>query len=218
MVAPGEIAARLLAALLFCGTIGLQRQWRGKAAGIRTHILVGVGAALFTLISAATEANNARITAQVVTGIGFIGGGAILKEHGSIKGLTTAAGLWATAALGMAAGTGYYAMGAIATALVLATLAVIGWLERRLPRGVLTPWSLRVALAPGAQPDALRAVLARHCQSVALDALTWDAELGLTFVVELRPRADLPALTAQLQAAGARSVSWQAAIGAEEWH
>src|SRR5690348_5850589 len=105
MISTQEIVVRLLAALLLCGAVGLQRALTGKAAGMRTHILVGVGAALFTLVSGyafrTSPSNTDRIAAQIVSGIGFIGGGAILKERGSIRGLTTAAGLWAAAALGM---------------------------------------------------------------------------------------------------------------------
>jgi len=100
-----------MAALLFCGGVGLERYLAGKAAGLRTHVLVGMGAALFTLISGyafGTTASNAdRIAAQVVSGIGFIGGGAILRDRGEIHGLTTAAGIWATAAVGIAVGVGW---------------------------------------------------------------------------------------------------------------
>jgi putative Mg2+ transporter-C (MgtC) family protein len=84
MISTSEVVIRLLVALLFCGAVGVQRCLAGKAAGVRTHVLVGMGAAIFTLISGyafhTTPANADRIAAQVVSGIGFIGGGAILKE------------------------------------------------------------------------------------------------------------------------------------------
>src|SRR5581483_3920041 len=137
MITTQEIAIRLLAACLFCGAVGLQRALTGKAAGMRTHILVGVGSALFTLISGyafhTTPANADRIAAQIVTGIGFIGGGAILKERGSIKGLTTAAGLWATAAIGMAVGAGLFAVAGFGTLIILVVLQVLHRIEAVVP-------------------------------------------------------------------------------------
>src|SRR5581483_1708521 len=144
MITTQEIAIRLLAACLFCGAVGLQRALTGKAAGMRTHILVGVGSALFTLISGyafhTTASNADRIAAQIVSGIGFIGGGAILKERGAIKGLTTAAGLWAAAALGMAAGAGLYVMGAAGAVIILLTLVALRRVELRFPRRALEVW------------------------------------------------------------------------------
>lgn len=149
-----EIVVRLLAALLFAGSVGLQRALTGKAAGMRTHILVGVGSALFTLVSGSafqtTAANADRIAAQIVSGIGFIGGGAILKERGSVKGLTTAAGLWSAVALGMAAGAGLYAMAAVTTALILGTLIALRRLEMHFPRRALETWAVRLTLDDGA--------------------------------------------------------------------
>jgi len=143
MITWQEVLLRLGLALVFCGTVGVERFLAGKAAGVRTHILVGMGAALFTLISGyafhTTAANADRIAAQVVSGIGFIGGGAILKEGASIRGLTTAAGLWAVAALGMAAGAGLYSIGALGTAVILVTLDYAT--NRALGIPTENPWS-----------------------------------------------------------------------------
>lgn len=130
-----EVAARLLAAVVLCGAVGFEREIRDQPAGFRTHILLGLGAALFTLISAYgfpefTEAASeggiqfdpTRITAQIVTGVGFLGAGAIIREGGGVRGLTTAASLWTVAAIGVAAGAGYLFGAAAATAISLATL------------------------------------------------------------------------------------------------
>jgi putative Mg2+ transporter-C (MgtC) family protein len=136
-----ELALRLLVAAVLTGAIGLERELRERAAGLRTHMLVGLGSALFTIVSAYgwadfTFSNRSgvvfdptRIAAQIVTGIGFLGAGAIIRQGLSVRGLTTAAGLWVVAAIGMAAGAGYYAAALIGTALVLVGLGPVRWLE-----------------------------------------------------------------------------------------
>jgi len=221
MISTPDIFTRLLAALLFSGSIGLQRVLTGKAAGMRTHILVGVGAALFTLISGYafhTMASNAdRIAAQIVSGIGFIGGGAILKERGSIKGLTTAAGLWAAAALGMAAGAGLYTMGAATTVIILATLVALRRVEVRFPRRALEPWVIRLTLPAGATVQQVCDVLTSRCRKVSLRMLEQgeDGETRLIFVVRLPRPFDITMITAELRVAGARLVAWHAGGNAE---
>src|SRR5205823_2820982 len=183
MISTQEIIVRLLVALVLSGAVGLQRALTGKAAGMRTHILVGVGAALFTLVSGyafhTTASNADRIAAQIVSGIGFIGGGAILKERGSIKGLTTAAGLWTAAALGMAAGAGLYSMGIASAVIILVTLAVLRRIELRFPRRMLETWSIRLTLAQGATVEQVRAALTPHCRKVALVQLSRDEDTRL---------------------------------------
>ncbi len=158
-----EMALRLVVAAVLTGAIGLERELRERAAGLRTHMLVGVGSALFTVVSAyawsdfvfsrqgGTVLDPTRIAAQIVTGIGFLGAGAILRQGLSVLGLTTAAGLWVVAAIGMAAGAGYYSAALVATAIVLVGLGPGRWLEgaplvrrlRRLGR------ALEVDLRPG---------------------------------------------------------------------
>ncbi len=129
-VSYGEVAVRLLVTAALCGVIGFMRETRDQSVGFRTHILLDLGAALFTLVSAYgftefTEAalesggrgiqfDPTRIAAQIVTGIGFLGAGAIIRQGTDVRGLTTAASLWAAAAIGMAVGAGYY-FGAAAT-------------------------------------------------------------------------------------------------------
>ncbi|HSJ45641.1 MAG TPA: MgtC/SapB family protein [Euzebyales bacterium] len=123
-MAPEEMFLRLLMAAFCSGLIGFERASALRAAGMRTHTLVGVGAAVFSILSIAgfEAADESRIAAQIVTGVGFLGAGAIFKEGGSVSGLTTAAGLWITASLGMAAGSGSYSLAALGTVVTLSML------------------------------------------------------------------------------------------------
>ena len=130
-----EFLLRIAAAALLGGLIGIERGFRAKEAGFRTHFLVALGAAVFMVLSAHgfddvvfTEnirLDVSRIAAQVVSGIGFIGAGTIIFQRHAVHGLTTAAGLWVTAAIGMAAGAGLYAIAAFTTVLVLLGLEVL---------------------------------------------------------------------------------------------
>ena len=124
---------RLAVATVLSGLVGWHREATHKQAGLRTHILVGIGAALFTLvgIDGFPGADEARLSAQVVTGVGFLGAGAIFKHGANISGLTTAAGMWAVAAIGITAGVGIIDGAALATAITLFVLIVLGWVERR---------------------------------------------------------------------------------------
>lgn len=124
-----ELIARLALALGLGAVVGVERERHRQPAGLRTHMLVTVGAALFTIVSAygfsGELADPTRIAAQIVTGIGFIGAGAILHYRGNVKGLTTAASLWAMAAVGMATGAGLYVIAVAATIMVLVTLWIL---------------------------------------------------------------------------------------------
>ena len=121
-----EAALRLLLAAVLGAVIGSQRERASKPAGLRTHTLICLGAALFTVVSAygfGEAANPTRIAAGIVTGIGFIGAGAILRSReGIVAGLTTAATIWTVAGIGMAAGAGLYIIAAVATAITLVVL------------------------------------------------------------------------------------------------
>lgn len=115
--------------------VGLERELGAQPAGLRTHMLVCLGAALFSLVGMVNGSDPTRIAAQVVTGIGFLGGGAILREGASIRGLTTAASLWVTAAIGVAIGLHWWGAGIAATVLALAVLWAMKYVEREaLPR------------------------------------------------------------------------------------
>jgi putative Mg2+ transporter-C (MgtC) family protein len=157
-----DILIRLLVAAALTGAIGLERELRDRAAGLRTHMLVGVGSALFTIVSAygwgdfqfstaeGVVFDPTRIAAQIVTGIGFLGAGAIIRQGLSVRGLTTAAGLWVVAAIGMAVGAGYYSAALIATGIVLVGLGPFRWVERApgLTRFRRAGGSLEVDLTP----------------------------------------------------------------------
>lgn len=123
-MAPGAILGRLLLAAVCSGLIGYERETAQKSAGLRTHTLVGVGAAVFTIASIAgfDSGDESRVAAQIVTGIGFLGAGAIFREGAIVTGLTTAAGLWVVASIGIAAGSGSYWLAAIGTGVTISTL------------------------------------------------------------------------------------------------
>lgn len=125
-----QISVRLLMAALLGGILGFEREQRGKAAGIRTHMLVAIGAALFILIpqqAGITDAEMSRVVQGVIAGIGFLGAGAIIKgsDERHLKGLTTAAGIWLTAAIGVAAGLGREASAILCTFLALGVFIVM---------------------------------------------------------------------------------------------
>lgn len=124
----GYMLLRLAVALLLGALIGYERERAGKPAGVRTHGMVSLGAALFTLVSLhgfGSASDPARVAAQVVTGIGFLGAGAILHQRNIVHGLTTAASLWVTAAIGVAVGVGMEVM-SIATAILVFLLLRFG--------------------------------------------------------------------------------------------
>jgi putative Mg2+ transporter-C (MgtC) family protein len=145
-----EAVYRIFWAVLLGGIVGLEREFTQKSAGLRTHILVCMGAAIFTVISISDMTTNmalaelgsnvqvhinrdpSRIAAQVVSGIGFIGGGAVLRYGSSVRGITTAASLWLMAGIGMLAGLGYYTLSLVTTLLCFLVLFIVGRLERSL--------------------------------------------------------------------------------------
>jgi putative Mg2+ transporter-C (MgtC) family protein len=138
-----DIAVRLVVAAVLGATIGFEREIHSHPAGMRTHLLVALGSALFTVISifafvgvlgsgVGAPVDPSRVAAQIVTGIGFLGAGAILKFGTSIRGLTTAASLWATAAVGMGVGAGQYVLAIVGSAIVIVSLWPLQWVENRI--------------------------------------------------------------------------------------
>jgi len=129
----GDTAERLILATVLGGLIGLERQFRHKASGLRTNMLICLGSAMFTVLSAQIAdkfgGDHTRIAAQIIAGIGFLGAGTILHSQGSVVGLTSAATIFVTASVGMAAGAGLYATAIFATLVVLLALIGLGKLE-----------------------------------------------------------------------------------------
>jgi putative Mg2+ transporter-C (MgtC) family protein len=210
-----EVVLRLALAVLLCGAIGFEREVRDQPAGFRTHILLGLGAALFTLVSAygfqpftraalgsgGLQFDPTRIAAQIVAGVGFLGAGAIIRQGRDVRGLTTAASLWAVSAIGMAAGAGYLFGAAAATVLAMATLNAL----RRFRSSVITPLRLDSAgleldmgtTAEG-PTDALR-VLERHDITIRSTEAEIDQERSrYKLQIRIRPSTDVHAALAEL--------------------
>jgi len=175
-----EGVARLLLVVLLAGAVGLERELRDQEAGLRTHMLVGLGSALFVSVGnfswSELEFGNdvgvvldpSRVVAYVITGIGFLGAGTIIKHGINIKGLTTAASLWVVAAVGVAVGAGDYGLGVVATAIVLLSL-----------------WPVRMLA----------------------NALGLRASRGHRLELELEPQGSVAAVLARLEAQGAETMS-----------
>lgn len=168
----GEVLVRVVLAGVLGGAIGAEREIREREAGLRTHMLVAVGAALFTIVSAyawgdfefstreGITFDPTRIAAQIVTGIGFLGAGAIIRQGLSVRGLTTAASLWVVAAIGMASGAGYYTAAVITTVVVLVSLWPLRIIAHRAFERI-RPGELRleVELKPNQSPAVLLTAL-----------------------------------------------------------
>lgn len=128
------LITRIVIAGLLGGIIGAEREFRAKIAGTRTHLLVAVGAALMMIVSRYGfdgQGDPGRVAAQIVSGIGFIGAGAIMVNKHAVHGLTTAAGIWVAAGIGMAVASGMYAIGVATTVISLIGLEVFGWIFRK---------------------------------------------------------------------------------------
>lgn len=144
MISSGELTIRILIAAALGGFIGLERELRDQPAGLRTHMLVAIGAGLFTLVGAygfeslstgapsAVRADVTRVASQIVVGIGFLGGGTILRHGATVRGLTTAASLWVTAAVGLAVGIGMYQIATVTAVVTVVAMAFLKPLEKRM--------------------------------------------------------------------------------------
>jgi putative Mg2+ transporter-C (MgtC) family protein len=193
-----EVAVRLAVAAALTGAVGLEREFRERAAGLRTHMLVGVGSALFTIVSAyawgdftfdrsqGTAFDPTRIAAQIVTGIGFLGAGVIIRQGLSIRGVTTAAGLWVAAAIGMAVGAGYWGAALIGTGVVLVGLGPLrmaeGWVVRRRREG----GTLEIDLRPEQPLAPVLSVLENRRARVSRIHLEEEEETGRQLRLEVR--------------------------------
>jgi len=150
-----ELMIRILLASLLGGLIGLERDVHGRAAGLRTHLLVSMGASVFTILSEIIAQNAytsgfmsdpTRIAAQIVSGIGFLGAGVILKEGVNVHGLTTAACLWVAAAIGMATGSGFYEIAVVSTVIALVSLIFLKLLENYYPKDTYRVLSIKTSI------------------------------------------------------------------------
>ncbi len=129
-----DLSLRIMIAAVLSAIVGYNRQRHEHPAGLRTHILVGMGSALFTVLSIyAFGSETGRVAAQIVTGIGFLGAGAIVQQRQArhVHGMTTAAGIWAVSAVGMAAGAGFYLLAGVSAILIWGVLEIVGWIEKK---------------------------------------------------------------------------------------
>jgi putative Mg2+ transporter-C (MgtC) family protein len=153
-----DTLVRLAVAAALGGAIGLERELDEKAAGLRTHMLVSIGSALFTMVGAygfhdflvgggnVVRADPGRVAAQIVTGIGFLGAGVIFRQGFTVRGLTTAASLWVVAAVGMASGAGFWEGALIAAGVGIVSLRPLEWLkERAIPQRAATRMTIELA-------------------------------------------------------------------------
>ncbi|MBI3561334.1 MAG: MgtC/SapB family protein [Gammaproteobacteria bacterium] len=173
------IATHLIGALVAGGVIGLERSFHGRPAGFRTHALVCLASSLLMLVTLfqskwfigapldTVRTDPTRMAQGIMTGIGFLGAGVIFKEGLSVRGLTTAASIWITAAIGILIGIGFYAPAIIATALTLGTLSVFRWIEARLPAQFYAHHSLRFMREQTLSEDQVRILLNQQGFTIA---------------------------------------------------
>jgi putative Mg2+ transporter-C (MgtC) family protein len=208
-----ELLVRLLVAAVLGGAIGAERELNDQPAGLRTHMLLTIGACLFTLISAygfGGSTDPSRIAAQVVTGIGFLGGGAIVRHGLTVKGVTTAASIWATASVGVAIGAGSYVLGVGGAVLTVATLFGLRRADVVLQRWGVSREEYLIEAVPGFDMERLAEIGRR--EKVALRGMELqedDDATRITMLVKLppgyRPARLLNALSG---VEGVREVEW----------
>jgi putative Mg2+ transporter-C (MgtC) family protein len=207
----GYIVARLLLAALLGGIVGLERELSHKPAGIRTNMLICLGAALFTIVSyemaADVGGDHTRIAAQIIPGIGFIGAGVVIRERGAIIGITSAATIFVVASIGMSIGAGLYVTGIFTMLVLLGSLVIIGNVEQRL--GLHTRiMNFRITASPEGDPlSRVHTIVeelglhARRWHSYKLDEgllVEFDAEMTIPQERDLMTR--LAPLKARLEA------------------
>lgn len=173
------IIGRIAAALLVGALIGFERTFHGRPAGFRTHALVCVASALLMLVTVyqaewmqsvaigAIQTDPTRMAQGIMTGIGFLGAGVIFKEGLTVRGLTTAASIWVTAAIGILVGIGFYVPAGVGTAATLIVLSAFRWIEMKLPTEFYAHHTLKFARDSVLAEDDLRALVARHGFSIA---------------------------------------------------
>jgi len=216
----GEEVGRLLLVAVLAGAVGVERELREQEAGLRTHMLVGVGAALFVIVGSYSWTgfdfgnrtgivlDPSRVVAYVVTGVGFLGAGTIIKHGSSIRGLTTAASLWVVAAIGVAGGAGQYVLAIFATAVVLVSLWPVKAVARYL--GLRHTGTRRLVVLLDAESKVGDALLVVEGRGVDLQSTAVADEPGgrrLEVVLTGRNAELLEALDRLSRAPGVRSAS-----------
>lgn len=206
-----DLLASLVLAIVLGGAIGLERELKGKPAGLRTNILICVGAALFTQLSigvAGAGGDPGRIAAQIVTGVGFIGAGTILHSRGHISGLTSAATIWLVAAIGVALGAGATLEATGTTLLVLIVLGVLPLLEKLLRRqSGVTHLVVEVQATPEAVGEVERVVRDAGLEIDELRSTQRDDRLEVEVIMRGPARLHDRAKLGLLRASGAYTLS-----------
>ena len=197
MPTEAELALRLLIALVVGGAIGVEREVTGQIAGLRTHMSVALGAAVFSIVSAYGftefvqprgetnyQVDVTRIASNVVTGVGFLGGGAIIKLGSSVRGLTTAASLWVTAAIGLAVGLGSYLTAAVSAGTLIFALAVLRGRRQWLRRFTPAKATMLIRLTPSAEAGEVLEALQRNSR-LEVRSLSARTSGGRTIAADL---------------------------------
>jgi putative Mg2+ transporter-C (MgtC) family protein len=208
-----ELLGRLVVAAMLGGAIGAERELNDQPAGLRTHMLLTIGACLFTLISAYGfdgGTDPSRIAAQIVTGIGFLGGGAIVRYGLTVKGVTTAASIWATASVGVAIGAGSYVLGIGGAVLVVGTLFGLRRVDEVLGRWGVSREEYIIEAHPGFDADRLIELVRREKVALrGLDRQDDDDATRITLLVKLPPGYRTERLLDALgRLEGVREVEW----------
>jgi putative Mg2+ transporter-C (MgtC) family protein len=182
-----EILVRLLAALAAGALIGYERSYHGRPAGFRTHALVCTASSLLMLVtvyeahwmratSGLVQVDPTRMAQGIMTGIGFLGAGVIIKEGLSVRGLTTAASIWITAAIGILAGIGFYFPLLVSVVLTLGVLSLFRWIEARMPSQAYYHFDVRFARSAGMTERQVRELVEKHGFSIANFSYRLEAE------------------------------------------
>jgi putative Mg2+ transporter-C (MgtC) family protein len=210
------VIAKVLLAVLLSGIIGFEREMHGRSAGLRTHILVCLGATLVMIvgrhITLGASHDPGRVAAGVITGIGFLGAGEIIRTQSGVHGLTTAACLWLVAALGVAVGSELYGLSVLCTGLAVTVLFALSRLERRLPE-LQTRQVTVTLLGTPAEAAGITDMISSFGCRIADKSFNYDRENGQTeaeFRVKVREKDD-PALLVEKIASSERvsRVSWR---------
>jgi putative Mg2+ transporter-C (MgtC) family protein len=215
-----EMAIRIVVALTAGALIGYERSYRGRPAGFRTHALVCMASAMLMLVTVyeahwvrnigEARLDPTRMAQGIMTGIGFLGAGVIMQEGFSVRGLTTAASIWITAAIGILAGIGFYFPMALSVVLTLGVLSLFRWIEARMPTQAYYHFEVRFARSAAASEREIRELVEGHGFSIANFSYRLDAEGQLR-------RNSMTIASADRSAAGRLAVTLEARDGVQEF-